>query len=308
MLPPCRTKPQRRIHPLNDLKVTAQRIILESIPQSDRSIFGDINDGILRAIIKACNRKSAKDLEAAVGQFNAAMIAWRARNSGVEQTGVSSPNFVDFVLEQTYGRAVSPRVNILKSYKGFSNFVYGEVKSKFVTDLIEKSGLQSHHCFLDMGSGVGSVVLQVAAQTLCEAYGIEVMDNPANLAKQHREEFICRMQYYKKPCGKITLRHGDFLEDEEIHNVMKRADVIFVNNYAFNAELNQGLLARFLDLKPTAKVISLKSFTSLEKRQAGRRSNAIENIFTVKEYYFGQNSVSWMSEAGRFYVHTLQRG
>jgi hypothetical protein len=28
--------------------------------------------------------------------------------------------------------------------------------------------------------------------------------------------------------GKIQLKHGDFLEDEEIHDVIKRADVIFV--------------------------------------------------------------------------------
>ncbi|KAJ3213405.1 Nucleosomal histone H3-Lys79 methylase [Dinochytrium kinnereticum] len=309
-------------NPLSDLKSTSYYIVTECISGPDASVFGDASKGLLRSIIKACNRKSPNDLETALSEFNQAIGVWRTKNLHLmDRKHPASPEFIDFVLEQSYSRAVSPHVSILKSYKGFSNNVYGEVKHKFVCDLIAKTGLQSHHCFLDLGSGVGSVVLQVAAETLCEAYGIEIMDNPAMLAQKQSEEFICRMRYYNKPCGKITLKHGDFLEDPEIHSVLKRADIIFVNkfvkspifyltfSYAFDAELNQSLLARFLDLKETAKgkVISLKSFASLEKRQIGRRSNAIENIFSVKEYFFGQNCVSWMNEAGRFYVHTLNR-
>ncbi|KAJ3274461.1 Nucleosomal histone H3-Lys79 methylase, partial [Blyttiomyces sp. JEL0837] len=133
------------------------------------------------------------------------------------------------------------------------------------------------------GSGTGNVVLQVAAETLCESYGIEKMENPSKLAILQCQEFVGRMRYYNQPCGKIYLKQGDFLEDSEMHDVLKRADVIFVNNYAFKAELNQRILESFLDLKETAKVISLRSFVPVDRRPSFRRGNSIETIFRVKE-------------------------
>ncbi|KAJ3109875.1 Nucleosomal histone H3-Lys79 methylase [Phlyctochytrium planicorne] len=202
-------------NPIADLKVVATYIATECVEPSFSSRFGDVNNGLLRQIIKACNRRNVKDLEACVSQFNSAIEEYRSSRMDVDVAKPpASIELIDFILDQAYARAVSPNVSILKSYKGiahlgtispltcfvtgFSNFVYGEVKHKFVCDL---------------GSGVGTVVLQVAAQTLCEAHGIEVMDNPAKLAERQRED------------------------------------------YAFNAELNQGLLTKFLDLKDTAKVI-----------------------------------------------------
>lgn len=73
------------------------------------------------------------------------------------------------------------------------------------------------------------MVLQVAAQTLCECYGIEIMETPARLAARQRAEFLSRMRYYAKPCGRIQLKRGDFLEDSEIYQIITKADVIFVN-------------------------------------------------------------------------------
>jgi hypothetical protein len=48
------------------------------------------------------------------------------------------------------------------------------------------------------------------------------MDAPADLGIRQAEEFIARMENYGIPCGKIILYKGDFLEGEEIHNVIKR--------------------------------------------------------------------------------------
>ncbi len=80
-----------------------------------------------------------------------------------------------------------------------------------------------------MGSGIGNVVLQVAAQCLCESWGIEIQENASMLAERQRVEFVNRMRAFGRPCGKIVLKRGDFLEDFEVHSVIKRADVIFVN-------------------------------------------------------------------------------
>jgi H3 lysine-79-specific histone-lysine N-methyltransferase len=45
-----------------------------------------------------------------------------------------------------------------------------------------------------MGCGIGNVVLQVAAQTACEAHGIEIMETPCKLAKLQLKEYATRMR------------------------------------------------------------------------------------------------------------------
>jgi cyclopropane fatty-acyl-phospholipid synthase-like methyltransferase len=117
------------------------------------------------------------------------------------------------VLEQAYSRSVAPSSQQLNNYQGFSNNVYGEIKHIFVQDILKSAKLKPHHTFLDMGSGIGNVVLHAAAQTLCDCYGVEIMEIPAQLALKQRDEFMSRMHSYALPCGRITLKQADFLND-----------------------------------------------------------------------------------------------
>ena len=48
------------------------------------------------------------------------------------------------------------------------------------------------------------------------------MESPADLGLRQAQEFIARMENYCLPCGKIILKKGDFLDNEEIHDVIKR--------------------------------------------------------------------------------------
>ena len=45
---------------------------------------------------------------------------------------------------------------------------------------------------MDLGCGIGNVVLQVAAQTGCEAYGIEINETPCKIAKRQLKEYAAR--------------------------------------------------------------------------------------------------------------------
>ena len=108
-----------------------------------------------------------------------------------------------------------------RKYVGFSNNVYGEVRHRLVNDIIRDAGILPHHTFLDMvrpplwalchglfdrpiifqGSGIGNVVLQVAAQCLCDCYGIEIMETPARLGKMQEREFLSRMRFVRMVFG-----------------------------------------------------------------------------------------------------------
>jgi H3 lysine-79-specific histone-lysine N-methyltransferase len=156
------------------------------------------------------------------------------------------------------------------------------------------------------------------------------------MALEQMIEFKTRMKYYNLPYGKIALYEGDFLVDDRITAVLKRADVIFVNNYVFDSSTNMKLLERFLDLKEGARIISLKCFVSggfqsSDKHEESysstktdqlntsflssirrkpityRNANSVESILDAQAFEYGSQSVSWTDSGGVFYVHTINR-
>ncbi|ORX60909.1 DOT1-domain-containing protein [Piromyces finnis] len=303
-------KKSNETNPIFDLYTTTQMVIRYCVPQKYQKLFGDTKNGIIRSIIKAHNRKNKEGLKRAILEYNKTLefiINEKAFINSEEYGDVSAPELVSHILEQAYIRTVSQKSEMLNLYRGFSNNVYGEVNSNLVTEFIKNSELKPHHIFIDMGSGIGNVVLQVASQVLCESWGVEIMEIPSTFAKAQCIEFISRMRYYGKPCGKIKLRHADFLEDPEVDRILKVADVVFVNNYAFDAALNQRILQKFLDLKENTRIISLKNFVPLDHKINYRNANSLESILRVKEYLFGHDSVSWTNEEGKYYIHRVDR-
>nr|CAG8458820.1 2221_t:CDS:2 [Entrophospora candida] len=204
------------------------------------------------------------------------------------------------ILTQVYSRAVGPEVDSLKHYK--------ELQPQLINDMIKKTCIKKDSLFIDLGCGVGNVVLQVAAQTGCTSIGIETADNPSALSMKHLAEFKARANYYGLEYGDIVIRKGDFLNDMDTLKDIEQADVLLANNFMFSPMLNQQLLNLFLNCKNGAKIISLKSFVSSNKRINGRTANAVESILTnVEEHYYKSGSVSWTNNQGVYYVATISR-
>lgn len=158
--------------------------------------------------------------------------------------------------------------------------------------------------FVDLGSGVGNVVLQAALEVGCESWGIEQMVNPAGLAAKQHDEFRARVRMWGLYAGRVTLLQGDFLASRDIDEALKRADVVLVNNQAFTPSLNDALLWKFLDLKEGARIVSLKSFVPDKWEIKSRTLSDVRNLLRVKRMFFGSGSVSWTDEGGDWFVHT----
>jgi H3 lysine-79-specific histone-lysine N-methyltransferase len=72
----------------------------------------------------------------------------------------------------------------LNQYEPFSPEVYGETSFEFIYQMINEIDLSPDDVFVDLGSGVGQVVLQVATATNCrKCIGIEKADVPAGYAE-----------------------------------------------------------------------------------------------------------------------------
>lgn len=207
------------------------------------------------------------------------------------------------IKEQIYSRTISPEVDTVREYKGFSDNVYGELLPMFLSKIFKETGLTSEQIFVDLGSGVGNCVLQAALEIGCHSWGCEVMPNPSKLARSAAAEFTSRCRMWGIKPGKVRIIENDFLADQEIGDVLKKADVVLINNQAFTPSLNDNLKRIFLDLKEGCKIVSLKYFRDPNHRVKESNINDLVNCLSVQKKERFSGMVSWSDDPGDWYMH-----
>lgn len=189
---------------------------------------------IMRTLERARARKDGPLFLEAVSRYNAKMR--ELKRAGVVRSHIttSMPQIPERlwtkISDQTYERTVGPQVERLGKYEAFSDNVYGELLPRFIADVLRRTRLAPNSVFVDLGSGVGNCVLQAALATGCEAHGFENMPLAASLAQAQVEEARKRAAMWGLDTGEMHVREADFCNDEEVGKVLRRADVVLVNN------------------------------------------------------------------------------
>ncbi|MBE3048791.1 hypothetical protein IMZ48_41095 [Candidatus Bathyarchaeota archaeon] len=269
--------------------------------------FTDSKTGFVRRLEKASrNIQDLAGFKAALGDYNDAILQLvkdGAVGRNLEKRTELPRNLIAFILGQVYDRTVAPKIDLLSKYENGTDYVYGELLHPLVSEmLIEKLQMTSDQVFVDLGSGVGNVVLQAALEIGCESWGCEMMDNACNLADAQQAEFTARCQLWGLAPGKVRLERGDFrASGAAVQGALKRADVVLVNNQAFTSELNDNLTHMFLDLKPGCRIISLKSFVHDHKSS---ENDVGSSILAVEDHTYPRDSVSWTSASGTYCIST----
>lgn len=266
--------------------------------------FLDQNTGIYRKLEKSRNTNNGAEFKAALKQYNQTLIT--LRKEGVIARNLRAMHgiprdLVDFILDQVYDRTVALKVELLAKYENGTDNVYGELLHPFISDIFERTNMTSDKVFVDLGSGVGNVVVQAALEIGCESWGCEMMENACNLADEQKREFAARCRLWGLAPGKVHLERGDFRKNEKILSVLKRADVVLVNNQAFTSQLNDSLVNMFLDLKPGCKIVSLKTFVHDNKIA---ENDVASSILDVEHLTYPEEYVSWTSASGTFCIST----
>lgn len=154
----------------------------------------------------------------------------------------------------------------LNKYPSFSPEVYGETSYNVVCQLIDHINISADDVFVDLGSGVGQVVLQMAGSVqLKTCYGIERADVPSTYAIEMDQTFRRLMTWFGKRWNDYKLIKGDFLADEH-RDKISSATIVFVNNYAFGSTVDHELKERFAALPNGAKIFSSNNFCPLNFR------------------------------------------
>lgn len=149
------------------------------------------------------------------------------------------------IIDENYQRAVGPNVKTLKKYEAFSSTVYGELMPILSHEIIRLTQLREDSLFLDLGSGVANVVVQAALQTGCTAYGIELMPQPARVARDMREQIRIRARMWGVNIGQMELEEGDMLKSRRVDELMSKADVVLVDNKVFEESCERCSLCSF---------------------------------------------------------------
>lgn len=303
----CLPKESRGYDPIADI-VSAVNLILQHYLPSDISApLLDQSTGLVFRLRRAYNHSDFPGFKAAIDQFNQIIDA-NVSNTTIATTldvkTTVSTTLIERILAQIYSRTVSPQVDKLRRYEAGSDNVYGELLPGFVSQIFKDAELGPNSVFLDLGSGVGNVVLQAALEMGCKSYGIEMMNNPAELATRQAAEFPSRARLWGLAAGSVELVHGNFLEHARTSEIISKADVVLINNQAFTPKLNDAITSLFLDLKDGARVVSLKSFMPSGWRFGPRTQNSVLALLAVERKEYWKGCVSWTDQGGEYFVST----
>ena len=229
---------------------------------------------------------------------------WKGRAPPACLNRRPSQELLRHVLSKVYNHSVKDP-DKLNLYEPFSPEVYGETSFDLVAQMVKAVSFQSDEIFLDLGSGVGQVVLQVAASTnIKHCFGIEKAGTPAKYAQEMDRLFRRWMKWHGKTFSLYHLEKGDFLSEENCSKIGE-ASIIFVNNFAFGPTVDHKLKQRFSALKDGTRIISSKPYCPLNFRVTKRNLSDIGAILRITELATMPGSVSWTGNPVSYYVQMV---
>lgn len=153
----------------------------------------------------------------------------------------------------------------------------GEIAPIGVTEILNTISLTSQDCFVDVGSGTGSVLAQVVLEsTVGKAIGLEIQSDLATRSRntiESAQEIYSRLQDVKVLTGDVKALSNEAVKQLSV------ATVVFCNNLVFRSEDILGLYKCISNMHHLRAVL-------LTQRHCTRRS-----IYCTDEY-----SEKWKEE------------
>ncbi|EGW31747.1 uncharacterized protein SPAPADRAFT_140015 [Spathaspora passalidarum NRRL Y-27907] len=210
------------------------------------------------------------------------------------------------ILLRVYSRIVSTDSRKLRSYKAFTAEVYGELLPSFTSEVLEKVKLLPTQKFYDLGSGVGNTTFQAALEFgACLSGGCELMEHASKLTNLQTGLIQKHLAILGLPSLKLDFALSQsFVNNEAVRNVCLDCDVLIINNYLFDGELNAQVGRLLVGLRPGTKIISLRNFISPRYRAT---FDTVFDYFRVEKHEMSDvMSVSWTANKVPYYISTVE--
>ncbi|KAI6182583.1 Histone-lysine N-methyltransferase, H3 lysine-79 specific [Aphelenchoides bicaudatus] len=253
-------------------------------------------------------------LQSVCTAFNKAAPTISQLSKGMTTPGVNadlaSPKFLQRIITHCYNKAVENERALNKHYEPFSSCTYGETSFERMQMIIDEINPKGHDVFVDLGSGVGQLVAHMAGGSkVKKAFGIEISELPAKFAARLEEEFRKLMRFYGKKTRCFSLDRGDFLDRKYRDLIIKEATIIFINNFAFNPDLESRIKYELLvELQSGTKVISTKPYAPLKGHITDRQLYDFASMVDITELRRCSNPCSWTANDVPYYLHVVDHG
>eukprot|EP01120_Amphizonella_sp_Union-15-10_P017513 TRINITY_DN9747_c0_g1_i1.p1 TRINITY_DN9747_c0_g1~~TRINITY_DN9747_c0_g1_i1.p1 ORF type:complete len:552 (+),score=87.58 TRINITY_DN9747_c0_g1_i1:74-1729(+) len=197
--------------------------------------------------------------------------------------------------------------SILKKYKPMSKEVYGEARPSFVDKIIRDLNVTESDIFYDIGSGIGNVVMQIAALTGSRSVGIEIRQDLHDVALNIQGHLERELKRRNKCSGPIELYRGDATQED---HVLSSATVVFMNNVCYPEEMEQSLKIKFQKLmQDGCRVVTTKKlfprYTPWNARSKGSPASIFQWPFT--ELKSDPEDFSWIGREVAYFVYIVNR-
>jgi len=181
---------------------------------------------------------------------------------------------------------------------------YGRANPTLIQTVICAARITDTDSFLDIGSGIGQVCLQVAATVGCPAVGVELLEI------RHRMGLVLQKTHedhnHLLLCGPVKLIHGDFT-DPKFKNIVVAATVLFINNAcgtfaercvdAGKTTLNSHVALLVRQVEKKTRIICFEKITELETDELGQ-------VFEKKEIVTLPEPACWSSKPLKLTMYT----
>uniref|UniRef100_A0A1I7YPY2 Histone-lysine N-methyltransferase, H3 lysine-79 specific n=1 Tax=Steinernema glaseri TaxID=37863 RepID=A0A1I7YPY2_9BILA len=209
-----------------------------------------------------------------------------------------------------YNRAIKDPKALNRHYGAFSNETYGETTYDRMQAIIEEINPTKKDVFVDMGSGIGQLVIHMAGVSSTQkSVGIEVADLPSSYSKHLESEFLKFMKFFGKNPRRFQLEQGDFLDMKFRRLITEEATIILINNMMFSPELDTRIKRELLsELKDGTRIITTRAYGRVDRSSVTeRRLNDVSSILDVQVLQPCANAGSWTSKYVPYYLHTVNR-
>lgn len=216
-------------------------------------------------------------------------------------------SFIHDLLHIVYTRSIHPNYKKLKEYEAFSNYVYGELLPNFLSTVYSQCGLNSNSIFMDLGSGVGNCVVQAALEYGCKlSFGCEIMSNASTLTELQNEELVkrCKLAGIKLSPVEFSLRKS-FVNNERVNELIPQCDVILINNFLFDSDMNREVEKIIQNVKVGCKIVTLKNLRPYGYTINFFNLDSILNRLKVERFELKEGSVSWTHNGGEYFISTV---
>ncbi|TRM60875.1 S-adenosyl-L-methionine-dependent methyltransferase [Schizophyllum amplum] len=224
------------------------------------------------------------------------------------------------VLRELRRKHVDHVVDLLPGCPKIREVTYGEFQPYFVHTILEEVHLDSASTVVDLGSGIGNLVIQAAIQIGCDAYGVELRPELHIIAEELHLAARLQCAHLAVPMGRVVLENADMLLSPRVAEWVARADLLVANNKVLGVHvINRHIIDRLIcNMKHGAVVIATDPFIATSQTRSGNRyTTPVEGtqlywcaddarLEVVKRSY-PKDSVSWASAPGDYYVHRMYK-